>query len=152
MKLNENKYGFRVTSIEHIDEIDASLFDMLHEKSGARLIFLDRKDENMTFTVGFKTTPTDDTGVFHILEHSVLCGSKKFPIKDPFNELLKCSVSTYLNALTSGDKTLYPVASKNAKRCRILVFFIALSPFAPLFYHKPRLLRKCKYWKCPQTV
>ena len=137
MKLNENKYGFRVTSIEHIDEIDASLFDMLHEKSGARLIFLDRKDENMTFTVGFKTTPTDDTGVFHILEHSVLCGSKKFPIKDPFNELLKCSVSTYLNALTSGDKTLYPVASKNAKAFFGLVDVYLDAVFNPLALENP---------------
>ena len=112
----ENKiHGFTVVTKEYVDEVGATLYDMTHNKSGARLLFLDRADENTTFSIGFKTTPTDDTGVFHIIEHSVLCGSKKFPVKDPLTELFKGSVSTYLNALTSGDKTLYPVSSKNAK-------------------------------------
>ena len=133
MKINDkNLYGFRITSHEYIKEVSATLFDMTHEKSGARLIFLDRSDENTTFAIGFKTIPTDDTGVFHIMEHSVLCGSKKFPIKDPFTELLKGSVSTYLNALTSGDKTLYPVSSKNAKAFRGLVDVYLDAVFNPL--------------------
>ena len=138
MKINKNTlYGFSVTSKEYIDEVGATLFDMTHEKSGARLLFLDRSDDNMTFAVGFKTTPTDDTGVFHIMEHSVLCGSKKFPIKDPFTELLKGSVTTYLNALTSGDKTLYPVSSKNAKAFRGLVDVYLDAVFNPLVLENP---------------
>ena len=137
MKTNDKLYGFTVTSKEYIDEVGAMLFDMTHERSGARLLFLERSDDNMTFAVGFKTTPTDDTGVFHIMEHSVLCGSKKFPIKDPFTELLKGSVSTYLNALTSGDKTLYPVSSKNAKAFRGLVDVYLDAVFNPLVLENP---------------
>ena len=137
MKKYDNRYGFTVTNVERVDEVDATLVDMLHDKSGARLIFLDRSDENTTFTIAFKTTPTDDTGVFHILEHSVLCGSKKFPIKDPFTELLKGSISTYLNALTSGDKTLYPVSSKNAKAFRGLVDVYLDAVFNPLALENP---------------
>ena len=132
MKLYENKYGFSIKSIDKIPFIDATSVEMIHEKSGARLIYLDRRDENTTFCIAFKTPPTDDTGVFHILEHSVLCGSKKFPIKDPFNELIKGSLSTYLNALTSGDKTLYPVSSKNAKSFRGLVDVYLDAVFNPL--------------------
>lgn len=137
MKEFENKYGFSLTSSERIDEVDGTLFDMMHDKSGARLIYLDRRDENTTFCIAFKTTPTDDTGVFHILEHSVLCGSRKFPIKDPFNELVKGSLSTYLNALTSGDKTLYPVSSKNAKSFRGLVDVYLDAVFHPLALDNP---------------
>ena len=138
MKISSDKlYGFTVTSKEYIDEIGATLFDMTHDKSGAHLLFLDRSDDNTTFAIGFKTTPTDDTGVFHIMEHSVLCGSKKFPIKDPFTELLKGSVSTYLNALTSGDKTLYPVSSKNAKAFRGLVDVYLDAVFNPLVLENP---------------
>lgn len=137
MELNETKYGFTLTRSERIDEVDATLCYLTHEKSGARLYHLKRRDENMTFAIGFKTAPTDDTGVFHILEHSVLCGSKKFPIKDPFTELLKGSVSTYLNALTSGDKTLYPVSSKNAKAFRGLVDVYLDAVFNPLALENP---------------
>ena len=81
VNINDKLYGFQTQSINRIDDIDANLVDMIHEKSGARLLYLDRQDENATFTIAFRTTPTDDTGVFHILEHSVLCGSKKYPIK-----------------------------------------------------------------------
>ena len=112
---NLNSYGFSLTKSTYVKGIDATLHDLTHEKSGARLLFLDRADENTTFSIAFKTVPTDDTGVFHIMEHSVLCGSKKFPLKDPMTELIKGSVSTYINALTAGDKTLYPVSSKNDK-------------------------------------
>lgn len=134
---NKTLHGFTVRSNEYIDELGATLYDMTHEDSGARLLYLDRSDENATFAIGFKTTPTDDTGVFHIMEHSVLCGSKKFPIKDPFTELLKGSVSTYLNALTSGDKTLYPVSSKNAKAFRGLVDVYLDAVFNPLVLENP---------------
>ncbi len=137
MKKYENKYGFTVKSVKYVPEADATVVDMTHDKSGAKLIFLDRRDENATFTIGFRTTPTDDTGVFHIIEHSVLCGSKKFPIKDPFTELLKGSVSTYLNALTSGDKTLYPVSSKNPKAFKGLVDVYLDAVFNPLALDNP---------------
>ena len=111
----ENKHGFTVLKTEEIKEINATLVTLEHRKSGAKLFFLDREDDNKTFAIAFKTVPTDDTGVFHILEHSVLCGSRKFPVKDPFTELIKGSVSTYLNAMTYGDRTVYPVSSKNDK-------------------------------------
>lgn len=137
MNKYESKYGFTVTGAERVDEIDGTVVEMTHEKSGARLIYLDRRDDNMTFAIGFKTTATDDTGVFHILEHSVLCGSKKFPIKDPFTELIKSSITTYLNAMTSGDKTLYPVASKNAKAFRGLVDVYLDAVFNPLALENP---------------
>ena len=132
MKKYEDQYGFTVTHVQRVKEVDATLVDMTHEKSGARLIFLDRRDENTTFAIGFKTAPTDDTGVFHIIEHSVLCGSRKFPTKDPFTELLKGSITTYLNALTSGDKTVYPVSSKNAKAFHGLVDVYLDAVFHPL--------------------
>ena len=115
MKVYNNSCGFVIKKSERINEIDATLVEMKHEKSGASLFFLDREDDNKTFAIGFKTIPTDDTGVFHIIEHSVLCGSQKFPLKDPFTELIKGSISTYLNAITFGDKTVYPVSSKNDK-------------------------------------
>ena len=135
--LNDKLFGFSLTKSTYVKEIDATLFDFTHDKSGARLLFLDRPDENTTFAIGFKTIPTDDTGVFHIIEHSVLCGSKKFPVKDPFTELLKGSVSTYLNALTSGDKTLYPVSSKNTKSFRGLVDVYLDAVFNPLVLENP---------------
>ena len=138
MKITSKKlYGFTITKEEYVEEVGATLFDMTHDKSGARLILLDRADENATFAIGFKTVPTDDTGVFHIMEHSVLCGSKKFPVKDPFTELLKGSVSTYLNALTAGDKTLYPVSSKNSKAFRGLVDVYLDAVFNPLVLENP---------------
>lgn len=134
---NADSYGFYLTKSTYVKEIDATLYDCTHKKSGARLLFLDRTDENTTFAIGFKTVPTDDTGVFHIMEHSVLCGSKKFPVKDPLTELLKGSVSTYLNALTSGDKTLYPVSSKNPKSFRGLVDVYLDAVFNPLVLENP---------------
>ena len=115
MKTYNNMHGFVIKNVTEIKEINANLVTMEHQKSGASLFFLDRPDDNKTFAIAFKTIPDDDTGVFHILEHSVLCGSKKFPVKDPFTELIKGSVSTYLNAMTYGDRTVYPVSSKNDK-------------------------------------
>lgn len=106
-------HGFVVDSSEPLSEIDGSAHVMRHEKSGARLLFLQNADENKAFSIAFKTPPADNTGVFHILEHSVLCGSRKFPVKEPFVDLLKTSMQTFLNALTFPDKTMYPVASTN---------------------------------------
>lgn len=115
MQINETTYGFKVKTKTVIEEINATLFECEHIKSGARLFFLDREDENKTFSITFKTIPTDSTGVFHIIEHAVLCGSKKYPVKEPFVELLKGSLNTFLNAMTFSDKTMYPISTRNDK-------------------------------------
>lgn len=105
--------GFTVTHAETIDELDADAYVLFHHASGARLLYLACDDENKAFSIGFKTPSANSTGVFHILEHSVLDGSEKFPLKEPFVELIKGSMQTFLNAMTYPDKTVYPVASTN---------------------------------------
>ena len=112
MKTNDRLYGFIITGATDIPECAGTLYMLEHEKTGARLAFLDREDNNKSFAIAFPTLPDDDTGVFHIIEHSVLCGSEKFPVKEPFVELLKGSLNTFLNALTYEDKTVYPVSSR----------------------------------------
>ena len=107
------KHHFTLHRVREIPEMQGRLWEMEHPKSGAKLVWLQRQDENMTFAVGFRTIPTDSTGVFHILEHSVLNGSEKYPVKEPFVELLKSSLQTFLNAMTYPDKTVYPVSSRN---------------------------------------
>ena len=106
-------HGFRVKYVQPMPELRGTLYRMEYEKNGADLVWLSRPDDNKTFSIAFKTIPSDSTGVFHILEHSVLCGSKKYPVKDPFVELLKSSLQTFLNAMTFPDKTMYPVSSRN---------------------------------------
>ena len=115
MEINKIYSGFRLDRIERIDEINGTAYEMKHEKSGARLIYIDSPDSNKVFNIAFRTTPHNSTGVAHIMEHSVLCGSRKFPLKEPFVELVKGSLNTFLNAMTYPDKTMYPVASKNDK-------------------------------------
>ncbi len=112
LKVNDKLYGFTVTRIRDIDEIDGQLIEMTHDRTGAGLVWAKSEEENKLFSVGFRTLPEDSTGVFHILEHSVLCGSDKYPVKEPFVELIKTSMNTFLNAMTYPDKTLYPVSSK----------------------------------------
>lgn len=109
------KYGFSLVRRRSMSEIDAEMYEFKHDKTGARVIYLDREDENKTFAIGFATPPEDDTGVFHIIEHSVLCGSEKYPLNDPFAELLKGSLNTFLNAITYEDRTIYPVSSRCEK-------------------------------------
>ena len=111
----ETLHGFTLQETIPVDEINARLNIYSHIASGAELIHIERDDTNMSFAISFKTIPEDSTGVFHILEHSVLCGSDKFPLKEPFVDLLKGSLKTYLNAMTYNDKTIYPVASRNSK-------------------------------------
>ncbi len=139
MKINEIIQNFRVTAISHIDELAADLVQMEHEKSGARLVWLDRASDNKTFGIAFRTTPEDDTGVFHILEHSVLCGSEKYPVKDPFVELMKSSMQTFLNAITFPDKTVYPVSSRNDKDFTNLMRVYLDAVFFPAIYTKPEI-------------
>ncbi|MBP5303340.1 MAG: insulinase family protein [Clostridia bacterium] len=112
---NDSLHGFTITSVRPCEKLHGNFVEMVHKQSGASLCWVDNKTENKLFCVGFKTLPENDTGVFHILEHSVLCGSKKFPIKEPFVELLKGSMNTFLNAMTYPDKTIYPVSSRNEK-------------------------------------
>ncbi|MBR3125574.1 MAG: insulinase family protein [Mogibacterium sp.] len=112
MTVNDRMHGFTVTNIREIKEIGGRLVEMEHDATGARLVWADNGDENKLFSVGFRTLPGDSTGVFHILEHSVLCGSDKYPVKEPFVELLKTSMNTFLNAMTFPDKTVYPVSSR----------------------------------------
>ncbi len=135
MKRKFEKHGFSLKKTTEIPEINATLFETEHIKSGARLLFLDREDENKTFSIAFKTIPEDNTGVFHIIEHSVLCGSDKYPIKEPFVELLKGSLNTFLNAMTFPDKTMYPFSSRNDKD-----FSNLLSVYMDAVLH-PRILK-----------
>ena len=111
-----NKYnGFKLLTIKNIKDINAVALIFEHEKTCAKLIKLVNDDDNKVFSIGFRTPPKNSTGVPHILEHSVLCGSRKFDTKEPFVELLKGSLNTFLNAMTYPDKTVYPVASRNEK-------------------------------------
>lgn len=112
IKEKDRMHGFTVTRIRDIKETGGRLVEMSHDITGAQLVWADNGEENKLFSVGFRTLPEDNTGVFHILEHSVLCGSEKYPVKEPFVELLKTSMNTFLNAMTYPDKTLYPVSSR----------------------------------------
>ena len=107
--------GFRVTEVKESTEVQGRAVRMQHEKTGADLFFLDNSAENMVFSITFRTLPEDHTGVFHILEHSVLCGSDRYPVREPFVELLKSSMNTFLNAMTFPDMTMYPVSSRNPR-------------------------------------
>src|SRR6266705_1548647 len=105
----EKYNGFKLLEVEDLKEINSLGRIFVHEKSGAKLFHIENEDDNKVFSISFRTPPKDSTGVSHILEHSVLCGSEKFPVKEPFVELLKGSLNTFLNAMTFGDKTMYPV-------------------------------------------
>ena len=106
MKFNNGDiiHGFRVTNLSHIQEVDSDAYLMQHERSGARLLYLANNDDNKVFFISFRTTPDNSKGTPHIMEHSTLCGSRKFPLKEPFVELAKGSLNTFLNAITWPDK------------------------------------------------
>jgi Zn-dependent M16 (insulinase) family peptidase len=106
-------YGFVLIETRAIPELNTIAHYYRHTATGAELLSLENDDENKVFGINFRTPPSDSTGIAHILEHSVLCGSRKYPLKEPFVELLKGSLQTYLNAMTYPDKTCYPVASTN---------------------------------------
>ncbi|MCZ6513903.1 MAG: insulinase family protein [Nitrospinae bacterium] len=108
-------HGFKCVHRENIKEINSLALLFEHEKTGAELLVMENDDDNKVFSVTFRTPPANDRGVAHILEHSVLCGSRKYPVKEPFVELMKGSLQTFLNAMTFPDKTMYPVASRNQK-------------------------------------
>lgn len=130
MKTGDIIHNFTVTGSASLSDISAEAYYLKH-KSGLSLVYLDRDDENKLFSIAFKTYPTDDTGVFHIIEHSVLCGSEKYPVKEPFAELLKGSLKTLLNAYTYRDKTVYPVASRNERDFHNLIEVYLDAVFRP---------------------
>ena len=129
--VDDQLHGFVVTRVRDVKALNSTLVEMTHMKTGAELCFHNNGDINKLFSVTFKTIPENDTGVFHILEHSVLCGSKKYPVKEPFVELLKSSLNTFLNAMTFSDKTMYPVSSRNTKDYLNLMSVYLDAVFAP---------------------
>lgn len=132
MEINETIHGFRLTDKKYVKEADSTVHMFEHAKTGARLLYMENDDDNKVFSVSFKTNPHDSTGVAHIIEHSVLCGSGKYPLKDPFVKLMNSSLNTFLNAMTFMDKTMYPVASLNEKDFANLVDVYCDAVFNPL--------------------
>jgi len=124
---------------EMIEDIKARGYLLRHNKSNARIMLLANDDENKVFNIAFRTPPADSTGVAHILEHSVLCGSKHFPLKDPFVELAKGSLNTFLNAMTYPDKTMYPVASCNDQDFQNLMHVYLDAVFYPNIYNRKEI-------------
>lgn len=139
-KVGSIYHGFILNKEEEISEVNSKVRIFEHEKTGAKLLHMENDDTNKVFSIGFKTPPTDSTGVMHILEHSVLCGSKKFPTKEPFVELVKGSLNTFLNAMTFSDKTVYPIASKNEKDFFNLMDVYLDAVFYPNIYNTKEIL------------
>lgn len=131
--------AYQIVKEKHVKELNSEATILEHRKTGARIFLLSNEDENKVFTIGFRTPPSDSTGVPHILEHSVLCGSEKFPIKDPFVELVKGSLNTFLNAMTYPDKTVYPVASCNEKDFQNLMNVYLDAVLHPNIYHEEKI-------------
>ena len=113
LKLNAIHFGFRIKAISYLEKLNNTLYQLAHEKTGAQMIHLSNSDDNNCFSVAFKTTPSDSTGVAHILEHTALCGSNKFPVRDPFFSMIKKSMNTFMNAFTASDWTMYPFSTQN---------------------------------------
>lgn len=129
-----NRNGFSLIKESFIDEINAKAYLYKHEKTGAELVRIENDDTNKVFAVAFNTYPESDNGVCHIIEHSVLSGSEKYPLKEPFVNLMKGSLNTFLNAMTFADRTVYPVASQNHKDFMNLIDVYLDSVFNPLIY------------------
>ena len=129
---NTTVHGFRVLKDENCADPEGRAVLMEHERTGARLFWLDNGAENMVFSITFRTLPEDSSGVFHILEHSVLCGSRRYPMKEPFVELLKSSMNTFLNAMTFPDMTMFPVSSRNPRDLMNLTGVYLDAVFAPV--------------------
>ena len=142
MKVNDILHGFKVTRVRESEELKGTLIEMEHIKTGALLAWLDNGCENKLFSATFKTLPWDDTGVFHILEHSVLAGSDNYPVKEPFLDLIKSSMNTFLNAMTFPDKTMYPVSSENEQDFINLTRVYLDAVFRPSIYHKDSIFRQ----------
>ena len=127
---------------EEIADIHSAGLLLKHKKSGARVVVLSNDDENKVFSIGFKTPPFNDTGLQHIMEHSTLCGSRKYPVKDPFVELCKGSLNTFLNAMTYPDKTVYPVASCNLADFKNITDVYMDAVFYPNIYQREQIFKQ----------
>ena len=138
----ENIPAYEVLKQENLTDIHSTGYLVRHKKTGARLVLIENDDENKVFSIAFRTTPKNSTGVPHILEHSVLCGSREFPLKDPFVELVKGSLNTFLNAMTYPDKTCYPVASCNDQDFQNLMHVYLDAVFYPNIYKKEEIFRQ----------
>lgn len=138
----EDLAAYEVLEKREIADIHSLTCLCRHKKTGARVALISNDDENKVFYIGFRTTPEDSTGVAHITEHSVLCGSRDFPVKDPFVELVKGSLNTFLNAMTYPDKTVYPVASCNDKDFQNLMHVYLDAVFYPNIYQNEAIFRQ----------
>ena len=134
--------AYEVQKEEDLRGIKAKGYLLRHRKSGARVVYIENDDNNKVFSIGFRTPPSDSTGVPHIMEHSVLCGSRNFPAKDPFVELVKGSLNTFLNAMTYPDKTMYPVASCNDQDFQNLMHVYMDAVFYPNIYEHEEIFRQ----------
>ena len=142
MKKIENLSAYELVEKKTLKDLKSEGYILKHKKSGARIALISNDDDNKVFYIGFRTPPKDSTGVAHILEHSVLCGSKEFPIKDPFVELVKGSLNTFLNAMTYPDKTVYPVASCNDKDFQNLMHVYLDAVFYPNIYKTDKIFKQ----------
>ncbi len=139
MNVNDRICGFQVTRARENEELGGTLWELQHQATGTKVAWLDNGESNKLFSIAFKTLPWDDTGVFHILEHSVLNGSEKYPVKEPFVNLLKSSMNTFLNAMTFPDKTMYPVSSRNTQDFLNLTSVYLDAVFCPAIYRNPNI-------------
>lgn len=142
METNKSYAGFILLEERLVKEVNSTARIFCHEKSGAKLLHLENDDDNKVFSISFKTLPEDSTGAPHILEHSVLCGSRKFPVKKLFVELEKSSMSTYLNAMTFPDKTVYATASRNDKDFLNQINIYLDAVFYPNIYTQPEIMQQ----------
>lgn len=138
----ENCTAYELKDKQELTELNSTGYLLEHRKTKARLVLLENEDDNKVFSIGFRTPPKDSTGVAHIVEHTVLCGSREFPLKDPFIELAKGSLNTFLNAMTYPDKTVYPVASCNAKDFQNLMHVYLDAVFYPNIYKEEKIFRQ----------
>ena len=138
----ETMQTFELIEKKDLKDLKAIGYLMKHKKTGAHVCLIQNDDENKVFSIGFRTPPQDSTGTPHILEHSVLCGSKKYPAKDPFIELAKGSLNTFLNAMTYPDKTVYPIASCNDKDFQNLMNVYLDAVFYPNIYERPEIFKQ----------
>lgn len=142
LEVGQSMHGFAVTGIRSLPDCHGTLYEMKHLRTGALLCWLMREDDNKTFSITFRTVPSDHTGVFHILEHSVLNGSDRYPVREPFVELLKSSMNTFLNAMTFSDKTMFPVSSRNTKDFMNLVSVYLDAVFHPSIYQNRHIFEQ----------
>ena len=140
--LNTQFENYEVISTEELKSIDSEGVVLRHKKSGARVALVSNDDNNKVFYIAFRTTPKDSTGVPHIIEHTVLCGSDKYPVKDPFIELAKSSLNTFLNAMTYPDKTVYPVASCNEQDIKNLMDVYMDAVLHPRIYSREEIFKQ----------